>query len=386
MARMAEVYIVDALRTPMGRRNGGLSGFHPADLGGAVMRELVERAGIDPGLIDDVVVGCISQFGAQAFNLARTAWLSAGLPESVPAVTVDRQCGSSQQALHFAAQGIRAGDYDLAIAGGIELMSLVPLNCSGEWGEDLGVGYPFSGEGWTKRYGSDRVHQFSSGERIAAKWGITREEMERFALASNQRAEQAWAEGRFDREVHRVNELDTDETIRRGTTLEKMATLKPISEGGVITAGTASQIADAATGVLLASEEAVERHGLTPRARIRSMVAAGSDPWLMLTAPIPATEKVLRKAGLGMDDIDLFEINEAFATVVLAWAHDTGADLERTNVNGGAIALGHALGATGTRLMTTLLHELERREARFGLETVCEGGGQANATIIERVS
>jgi acetyl-CoA C-acetyltransferase len=382
---MPEVYIVDALRTPMGKRGGGLSEVHSADLGAAVLARLVERAGFDPEVVDDVIFGCISQLGAQAFNVARTAWLSAGLPESVPGVTIDRQCGSSQQALHFAAQGIQAGAYDVAIAGGLEVMSLVPLNSSGEWGPELGVRYPFDGEGWRRRYGPEQVHQFKSGERIAEKWGISRREMEEFGLASNQRAEQARDQGRFDREVMPVGDFARDETIRTGSSLEKMATLKPITEGGSITAGTASQIADAATGVLLASEDAVRRYELSPRARVHAMTVAGSDPWLMLTGPIPATEKVLSRAGLGIGDIDLFEVNEAFAVVVLAWARDTGADLERSNVNGGAIALGHALGATGTRLTTTLLHELERRGARYGLQTICEGGGQANALIMERI-
>jgi acetyl-CoA C-acetyltransferase len=382
---MSAVYIVDAVRTPMGRRNGGLSEFHPADLAANILKFIVDRAKIDPARIDDVVFGCINQIGAQAFNLARTSWLSAGLPDSVPGVTIDRQCGSSQQAVHFAAQGIRAGSYELAIAGGVEVMSLVPLNSSGELGPDLGLRYPFDGEGWTRRYGPERVHQFTSGERIAEKWDIGRDEMEKFALTSNQRATRAWAEGYFDREVFAVNDLIRDETIRVDTSLEKMAALKPISEGGRITAGTASQIADAATAVLLASEEAVTRYNLTPRARIHTMVVVGSDPWLMLTGPIPATEKALARAELTVDDIDLFECNEAFAAVVLAWARETSVDLERTNVNGGAIALGHALGATGTRLLTTLLHELERRNGRYGLQTVCEGGGLANATIIERV-
>jgi acetyl-CoA C-acetyltransferase len=382
---MSAVYIVDAVRTPMGRRNGGLSAIHPADLGADVLKLIVDRAAIDPARIDDVIFGCISQIGAQAFNLARNSWLSAGLPESVPGVTIDRQCGSSQQAVHFAAQGILAGSYDLAIAGGVEVMSLVPLNSSGELGPELGLRYPFDGDGWTRRYGPERVHQFAAGERIAEKWDITREQMEEFALNSNQRAERAWADGIFDREVFAVNDLNRDETIRTGTSREKMAALKPISEDGRITAATASQIADAATAVLLASDDAIQRYGLTPRARIHTMVVAGSDPWLMLTGPIPASEKALARAGRTVDDIDLFECNEAFASVVLAWAHDTGVDLARTNVNGGAIALGHALGATGTRLLTTLLHELERRNGRYGLETVCEGGGLANATVIERV-
>jgi acetyl-CoA C-acetyltransferase len=383
---MADVYIVDAVRTPMGRRNGGLSDLHPVDLGAHAITALVDRTGIDPEAVDDVIFGCISQIGSQAWNIARNSWLAAGLPESVPAVTIDRQCGSSQQAVHFGAQGILAGSYDVVVAGGIEQMSLVPLNCSAELGPQLGVGFPFESEGWIKRYGDGKVHQFFAGQRIAEHWGIARDEMERFALRSHQRANRAWNEGRFDREVVPCNGLEKDETIRADTSLEKMATLKPIQEGGLITAATACQVADGAATVLLASEAAVKRHGLTPRARIHSMVAVGSDPWLLLTGPIPATKKALASGGLEVDDIDLFECNEAFASVVLAWAADTGADPERTNVNGGAIALGHALGATGTRLLTTLLHELERTGGRYGLETVCEGGGLANATIIERLA
>ncbi|MGV0838239.1 acetyl-CoA C-acyltransferase [Mycolicibacterium thermoresistibile] len=382
---MSEVFIVDAIRTPMGRRNGGLSTVHPTDLGAELLVRLVERNNVDPKTIDDVVLGCINQIGAQSANLARNCVLSAGFPDTVPGVTVDRQCGSSQQALHFAAQGVLAGSYDLAIAGGLEVMSLVPLNSGFERGPELGVGHPFQGDGWVKRFGPDQVHQFFAGERIAEKWKISRQDMEAFAQGSNERAASAWDKGHFDREVTPVNELSTDETIRRNSTLEKLATLDPILDGGVLTAGTASQIADGASAVLVASAAAVRRYGLTPRAAIRSMVVAGSDPWLMLTGPIPATEKALAKADLKLDDIDLFEVNEAFASVVLAWSRETGADLEKTNVNGGAIALGHALGATGTRLMTTLLNELERRDARFGLETVCEGGGLANATVIERV-
>ena len=379
------VFIVDAIRTPMGRPMGGLSSWHPVDLAAAILRKLVDRSDLDAGAVDDVILGCINQIGAQSANIARNAVLAAGFPDHVPGVTIDRQCGSSMQAMHFAAQGILAGAYDLVIAGGVEVMSLVPLNSGFEMGPQMGVGHPFEAPGWVQRYGADKVHQFAAGERIAAKWNIGRAAMEELALASHQRATRAVDSGYFDREVLPVNELRQDETIRRDTSLQKLASLRTLSDEGVITAGTASQLADAASGVLLASESAVRRFGLTPRARIHAMAVAGSDPWLMLTGPIPATEKVLKRAGLQMSDIDLFEMNEAFAAVVLAWAAETGADLDRTNVNGGAMALGHALGATGTRLTTTLLHELERRNSRWGMETICEGGGLANATIIERL-
>lgn len=382
---MANVYIVDAIRTPMGRNKGALSEFNSVDLGAEILTSLVARTGIDPADIDDVIFGCINQIGAQSANLARNALLAAGFPDTVPGVTIDRQCGSSQQALHFAAQGIQAGAYDMVIAGGVEVMSLVPLNSGFETGPSLGFGHPFESEGWVRRFGPDRVHQFSAGERIADKWQIERDEMERFALASHQRAEHAWNESRFDGEVVRVNGLARDETIRPTTTLERMAELQPISDGGRITAATASQLADAASAVMLASEDAIKRFGLTPRARLHSMAVVGSDPWLMLTGPIPATKKVLERAGLTIDDIDRFEVNEAFASVVLAWMRETGAPHEKTNVNGGAIALGHALGATGTRIISTLVNELERSQSRYGLVTICEGGGLANATILERV-
>jgi acetyl-CoA C-acetyltransferase len=379
------VYIVDALRTPMGRRNGGLSQIHPADLGAHVLNEIVNRNDLNPSTVDDVVFGCIAQIGAQTANVARTSWLAAGLPDSVPAVTVDRQCGSSQQAIHFAAQGIAAGSYDLAIAGGLEVMSLVPLNSAIEVGPKLDMGYPFAGDGWTRRFGAGEVHQFYSGERIIDKWHLTRAEMDEFAYASNEKASVASQSGRFDREIVPVAGVSSDETIRTNASLEKMSRLSPITPNGRITAATSSQIADGAACVLLASDDAVRRFGLKPRAVIRTMVVVGSDPELMLTGPIPATAKALDKAGLSINDIDLFECNEAFACVVMAWARETGAPLSKVNVNGGAIALGHALGATGARLMTTLLHELEQRDARLGLETVCSGGGLAAATIIERV-
>ncbi|MGH9247053.1 MAG: acetyl-CoA C-acetyltransferase [Acidimicrobiales bacterium] len=384
---MAEAFIVDAVRTPTGRKGGGLSGVHPVDIGAHVLAAIVDRTGIDPAAVDDVIFGCVGQIGAQAWNVGRNAWLSAGLPEEVPAVTIDRQCGSSQQAVHFAAQGVMAGVYDLAIAGGVEVMSLVTLNSSGALGPDLGMRYPFDGDGWLKRFGDQEIHQFRGGEMIAQKWDISREEMERLALASHQKAARAWEEGRFDTEVVPHGDCARDEGVRPDTTLDKMATLAPLlGEGGRLTAATSSQIADGAAAVLVASEAAVERFDLTPRARIHTMAVVGSDPVLILTGPISSTAKAIDRSGLSIDDIDVFECNEAFASVVIAWSRETGAPLERTNVNGGAMALGHPLGASGAKLMTTLLNELERGGGRYGLQTMCEGGGLSNATIIERVA
>ena len=382
---MPDAYIIDAIRTPGGRRGGGLSHLHPVDLGAAVLTGLVERTGIDPGTVDDVLFGCVAQVGAQAWNIARNAWLSAGYPEHVPGVTIDRQCGSSQQAAHFAAQGVQAGAYDLVIAGGVELMSLVTLNSSGEVGPDLGFRYPFDGDGWHARFGDQEIHQFRGGELIAERWDISRSEMEELALTSHTRAARAWAEGRFDSQILPVGECTRDEGIRADTTLEKMATLPPLLPGGRLTAALSSQISDGASALLIASEDAVRRYGLTPRARFHTMTVVGSDPVLILTGPIPATKKALEKAKLTVDDIDLFECNEAFASVVLAWSRDAGVPLEKANVNGGAMALGHPLGASGAKLMTTLLCELERTGGRYGLQTMCEGGGQANVTIIERL-
>jgi acetyl-CoA C-acetyltransferase len=382
---MPDAYIIDAVRTPGGRRGGGLSHFHPVDLGAAVLQALVARTGVDPGAVDDVIFGCVAQIGSQAWNIARNAWLSAGFPEHVPGVTIDRQCGSSQQAAHFAAQGVQAGAYDLVVAGGVEVMSLVTLNSSGEVGPQLGFRYPFDGAGWRERFGDQEIHQFRGGELIAQQWDIGRAEMEELALASHQRAARAWDEGRFDSQVVAVGECRRDEGIRPDTTLEKMASLPPLLPEGRLTAALSSQISDGAAALLIASEDAVRRHGLRPRARFHAMTVTGSDPVLILTGPIPATKKVLAKAALGVDDIDLFECNEAFASVVLAWSRDTGAPLERTNVNGGAMALGHPLGASGAKLMTTLLCELERTGGRYGLQTMCEGGGLSNATIIERL-
>ena len=382
---MPDAYIIDAIRTPGGRRGGGLSHLHPVDLGAAVLTGLVERTGIDPGTVDDVLFGCVAQVGAQAWNIARNAWLSAGYPEHVPGVTIDRQCGSSQQAAHFAAQGVQAGAYDLVIAGGVEVMSLVTLNSSGEVGPDLGFRYPFDGDGWHARFGDQEIHQFRGGELIAERWDISRSEMEELALTSHTRAARAWAEGRFDSQILPVGECTRDEGIRADTTLEKMATLPPLLPGGRLTAALSSQISDGASALLIASEDAVRRYGLTPRARFHTMTVVGSDPVLILTGPIAATKKALEKATLTVDDIDLFECNEAFASVVLAWSRDAGVPLEKANVNGGAMALGHPLGASGAKLMTTLLCELERTGGRYGLQTMCEGGGLSNATIIERL-
>ncbi|WP_086728804.1 acetyl-CoA C-acyltransferase [Streptomyces carpinensis] len=380
---MTEAYIVDAVRTPTGRRGGGLSSLHPADLLGSVLQALVDRSGIDPGAVDDVITGCVAQMGAQAWNIGRNAWLSAGLPEHVPAVTIDRQCGSSQQAVTFASYGIKAGEQDLVIACGVEAMSTVPLNSSGDPG--LGFGYPFGGQGWADRFGDQEIHQFRGGDLIAEKWGIGHEEMFDLALRSHGNAARAQDEGRFDREIIEVGGVGRDEGVRRDSTKEKMAGLAPIRPGGLHNAALASQIADGAAAVLLASERAVERYGLTPLARVHTTTVVGADPVLILTGPIPATGRALERSGLTPDRIDLFECNEAFAAVVLAWAKEIGADLTRVNVNGGAMALGHPLGASGARLMTTLVHELVRSGGRYGLQTMCEGGGLANATVIERV-
>ncbi|QHF96064.1 acetyl-CoA C-acetyltransferase [Streptomyces sp. NHF165] len=385
---MAEVYIVEAVRTPVGKRGGGLSAVHPADLGAHVLKALMERSGADPAAVEDVVFGCLDTVGPQAGDIARTSWLAAGLPEEVPGVTVDRQCGSSQQAAHFAAQAVLSGTSDLVVAGGTQNMSMIPIAfASRKAAEPLGLTEgPYAGsEGWRARYGDRPVNQFHGAELIAHQWGITRQDMEEFALRSHQRAVRAADEGRFDRELAPYGEVTADEGPRRDTSPEKMAELKPVVDGGRLTAAVSSQVSDGASAMLLASERAVQEHGLTPRARVHHLSVRGEDPIRMLTAPIPATVYALKKAGMTLDDIDLVEINEAFASVVLAWLKETGADPAKVNVNGGAIALGHPLGATGTRLMTTLLHELERTGGRFGLQTMCEGGGQANVTILERL-
>ncbi|KAA0931703.1 acetyl-CoA C-acetyltransferase [Streptomyces apricus] len=385
---MAEAYIVEAVRTPVGRRGGGLGGVHPADLGAHVLTALVARSGVDPSAVEDVVFGCLDAVGPQAGDIARTSWLAAGLPEEVPGVTVDRQCGSSQQAVHFAAQAVLSGTQDLVVAGGVQNMTQVPIAfASRQAAVPLGLTEgPFAGStGWRARYGDRPVSQFHGAELIAAKWGIGRRDQEEFALLSHRRAVRAIDEGRFAREVVPLGDVTADEGPRRDTSLEKMAALPPVVEGGTVTAASSSQVSDGAAALLLASERAVHEHGLTPRARIHHLSVRGEDPIRMLSAPIPATAHALKKAGMSIGEIDLVEINEAFAPVVLAWLKETGADPERVNVNGGAIALGHPLGATGVRLMTTLLHELERTGGRFGLQTMCEGGGQANVTVIERL-
>ena len=383
---MPEAYIVDAIRTPVGRKRGSLAGMHPADLGAHVLRAIVDRNEIDPLIVEDVVFGCVDTIGPQAGDIARTCWLTAGLPEEVPGTTIDRQCGSSQQAVHFAAQAVMSGTSDVVVAGGVQNMNQIPISSAMLCAEPLGFTDPFSGSpGWVARYGEKEVSQFNSAEMIAEKWDISREDMERFALESNERAVRAIDEGRFVREIAPVGDFEEDETPRRGSTLEKMGTLKTLIDGGRITAAVSSQIADASCALLIVSEAALEQHGLQPRARIHHLSVRGADPIWMLTAPIPATAYALKRAGMKLADIDLIEINEAFASVVLAWQKEVDADLDKVNVNGGAIALGHPLGATGARLMTTLLHELERTGGRYGLQTMCEGGGQANVTIIERL-
>jgi len=379
--RMPEAFIVDAVRTPVGRRGGGLAAVHPADLGAHVIAALLARTQADPLAVDDVVFGCVDTVGPQAGDIARTAWLAAGLPEAVPGVTVDRQCGSSQQAVHFAAQAVLSGTADLVVAGGVQNMSMVPIAAA------MSPPYtdPFSGSaGWRARYGTEEISQFRAADLIADKWGIGRPEMERYALASHQRAVRAIDSGAFDAEIVPYGDLSVDECPRRDTTGQKMAALTPLRPGGLVTAALSSQIADGAAALLVASDRALEQYGLRPRARIAHLSARGDDPVLMLTAPIAATAHALRRAGMSLDQIDLVEINEAFAPVVLAWQRETGADLARVNASGGAIALGHPLGATGARLLTTLVHALERTSGRYGMVTMCEGGGQANVTIIER--
>jgi acetyl-CoA C-acetyltransferase len=380
-----DAFIIDAVRSPVGRRNGGLSAVHPADLGAHVLRSLVERTGIDPAAVDDVVFGCVGQIGPQTGNIARTAWLTAGLPEAVPGTTVDRQCGSSQQAVHFAAQAIMSGTADLVVAGGVEVMSAVPIMSPALLAAEHGMAFPFDSLGWQERYGDEEVSQFRGAELIAEKWAVSRADMEAFALGSHQRATAAWRDGHFAAEIAPGFGVEADEGPRPGTTLEKMARLAPLRDGGRLTAAVSSQISDGAAALLLASSDAVARHRLAPLARVHTMVTVGSDPILMLTGPIPATAAVLDRSGLSLTDIDLFEINEAFASVVLAWQKETDASFDRINVSGGAIALGHPLGASGARLMTSLVHALHRTGGRYGLQSMCEGGGMANATILERV-
>ncbi|TXL60834.1 acetyl-CoA C-acetyltransferase [Aeromicrobium terrae] len=382
---MAEAFIIDAVRTPVGKRGGSLASVHSADLGGHVLKALVDRTGIDPGAVDDVVMGCCDTIGSQAGDVARTAWLVAGLPDHVPGVTIDRQCGSSQQAVHFAAQGVMSGTQDLVVAGGLQNMSAIPISAAMLVADQYGFTTPFAeSPGWLARYGDQEVSQFRSAEMIAEKWAISREDMEAFALASHQRARAAIADGRFESQIAPVGDFAVDETPRE-TSLEKMAALQPLAPGGRITAAVASQISDGASAMLVASEQAVKDHGLTPRARVHHLSVRADDPVWMLTGPITATQHALTKAGMSVDDIDLFECNEAFASVVLAWMQELDVPHEKVNVNGGGIALGHPIGATGTRLMTTLLNELERTGGRYGLQVMCEGGGQANVTILERL-
>jgi acetyl-CoA C-acetyltransferase len=389
MPETSQAYVVDAVRTAVGKRNGSLAGVHPIDLGVAAFRGLFHRVNVDPAAVDDVIVGCVDAIGGQAGNIGRNAWLAAGYPEEVPGVTVDRQCGSSQQAISFGAQAIMSGTAGVILAGGMQNMSQIPIAAAMEVGKQFGFTSPTNeSKNWLHRYGDQEISQFRGAELIAEKWNISREEMEQFALSSHQRALAAIRAGHFDNEIIGVGvdggEFRIDEGPRE-TSLEKMAGLKTLAEGGRLTAAVASQISDGASAVLLASEQAVKEHKLTPRARIHHISARGADPVFMLTGPIPATRYALERSGLSIDDIDTVEINEAFAPVVLAWLKEIKADPEKVNPSGGAIALGHPLGATGAKLFTTMLNTLQRIGGRYGLQTMCEGGGTANVTIIERL-
>jgi len=387
---MTEAVIVDAIRTPGGKRNGKLKDQHPAALAALVLKALQERNNLDPAMVDDVIMGCVMQVGEQSLNIGRNAVLAAGWPEEVPSTTVDRQCGSSQQSMHFAAQGVMAGAYDVVVAAGVEVMTRTPMGAS----IVQGMGFPFPQEQLDRYSETGLPPQGIGADMIAAEYGITREDLDAFGAQSQQRAAIARDEGRFENEIIPIEvEIDgqtemmtADEGIREGTTAETLAKLKPaFKEDGVITAGNSSQISDGASAVLIMSKEKAEELGMKPRARFHAFAVTGTDPVTMLKGPIPATKKILEKAGMTIDDIDLFEINEAFASVVLAWQKETGADMSKVNVNGGAIALGHPLGSSGTKLMATLLNELERTGGRFGMQVMCEGGGMANATIIERL-
>ncbi|HEY1919462.1 MAG TPA: acetyl-CoA C-acetyltransferase [Streptosporangiaceae bacterium] len=382
---MPEAYIVDALRTAVGRRGGALSHVHPADLSAATLTALVERTGIDPAVVDDVVMGCVDNVGPNMGDIARTAWLTAGLPESVPGVTLDRQCGSSQQAVHFAAQAVMSGTCDVVVAAGVQNMSMIPMAAAWTLAEPAEYPHPqLDAKGWVARYGRQEISQFRGADLIAEQWEITREQMEQYAVESHERAIRARAEGRFKSEIVAVDGFDADECPREPD-LAKIRSLPTLRGGGRLTAAVSSQICDGASAALIVNEAALSRYGLTPRARIHHLTVLGEDPVKMLTAPIPATKRALERTGMTLDDIDLVEINEAFASVVLAWQRDLNADLSKVNVNGGGISLGHPIGATGVKLMATLIAELERTGGRFGLQTMCEGGGQANVTIIERV-
>ncbi len=382
---MSEAYIVDAVRTPVGRKKGRLADVHPADLGAHVLRSLVDRSGIDPCAVEDVIFGCCDTVGPQAGDIARTCWLAAGLPMHVPGVTIDRQCGSSQQSVHFAAQAVMSGTSDLIVAGGVQNMSQIPISSAMTCAENLGFSDPFSGsKGWSDRFGSQEISQFRGAELIAEKWDISRDEMETLALESHARAFRAIEEGRFKDEIIPIAGVQHDEGPRKSTR-EKLQSLKALVPDGRLTAALASQISDGASAILVASESAVKQHGLKPRAREHHISVLPDDPVFMLSAPIPATKRALEKAGMRKQDIDLVEINEAFASPVLAWQKELDWDLSKVNVNGGAMALGHPIGATGARLMTTLLSELERTGSRYGMQTMCEGGWQANVTILERL-
>ena len=392
---MAEkAYIVEAVRTAGGKRDGRLSLWHPADLGAKVLDELVTRLDMDPALVDDVVFGCVDQVGAQSGNVARNAILSSSFPESVPGTSVDRQCGSSQQAIHFAIQAVMSGTQDIVIGGGVEVMSMVPIGAAVKDGYDAGHGLPFDSEGMKERYPGVFFSQFTGAELVADKWNLSREDLDKFALESHQKAAHATESKYFDREILPVEGRNSegmkdlvmaDEGIRFDASLDKLAGLNPVTEGGVITAGNASQITDGAAAVMVCNDAGLKKIQASPRAEIVSISVVGDDPVFMLTGPIPASIQALKAANLTIDDMDLYEVNEAFAPVPLAWAEDLKADRSKLNVNGGAMALGHPLGATGAKLMTTLLHEMERRESTYGLQAICEGGGTANATIIKRI-
>ncbi len=388
---MAEkAYIVSAVRTPGGKKNGSLSDWHPADMGAAVLDELVKQTGVDPKDIDDVIFGCVDQVGAQAGNLARNAVLASSLPESVPGTTVDRQCGSSQQALHFAAQAVMSGTQDIVIAGGVEVMSIVPIGASITDGMKAEHGFPFNAKGIEKRYPGIFFSQFTGAELVADKWNLSRSDLDSFALESHIKAANASKADLFKTEIlplegNKGSMVISDEGIRYDASIEGLSGLNPVIEGGVITAGNASQITDGASAIMICNDEGLKKIKTSPRALIKTITVVGDDPVFMLTGPIPASKLALKKSNLNIDEIDLYEVNEAFAPVPMAWAIELNADKNKLNVNGGAIALGHPLGASGTKLMTTMLHELERRKGKYALQAICEGGGTANATIIERI-
>ena len=381
---MSEAYIVEAVRTPVGRRNGSLASVHSADLGAHSLKALIDKVSIDSSLVEDVIFGCVDTIGSQAGDIARTSWLAAGLAEEVPGTTIDRQCGSSQQALHFAAQAVMSGTNDIVVAGGVQNMSQIPISSAMLAGKEFGFEDPFTGsEGWRDRYGSAILSQFTSAQMIAEKWKINRLDMEEFALESHNRALSAIGAKKFKDEIIPFNDFKDDETPRNDTSLERMAGLEPLEQGGLITAATSSQISDASAAMLVVSRKALQEHNLRPLVKVKHMSVRADNPVWMLTAPISATRYALEKSGISLESIGLVEINEAFASVVLAWHKELNYSLDRVNVNGGAIALGHPLGATGSRLMTTLIHEMKRTDVQYGLQTMCEGGGQANVTILE---